>query len=374
METNYPDIAHRYDYATIQRAGAYWDRFVAKTFERIDVNGLERLASLAPDTSVVLTSDHRSHLDYVLLALTLYHANLPPRINGQPRPLAIAAGDNLFKRFGKWDFGDLIRRLGAYKIIRKPAEGEKKRVLLAQAAYTAERMDAGDWFLLFPGKGRSYSGELMPFDTGAVGLFLHAERKVERPVAYVPVSISYERSPEDRWFRGFSAYKAQNEPSWSQQALYYGRDWPMIWFQQHFNKSLGNANIAFGQPVTSTQNGTRHTKESLTELLEHEAARNLVAYPTAIFAAALQRDPTFEHVYGHVYDLQSDLRLLGAVDKVRNPHAIAFRALRFLDAPWRRFVVPRKDRYEIRRPEVIDYYANTIKHHIAKCHVPTLQS
>lgn len=374
METKYPDIAHRYDYATIQRTGAYWDRFFAKTFDSINVNGLERLASIPPETSVVLASDHRSHLDYVFLAWTLYHANLPTRINGQPRPMAIAAGDNLFKRFGKWDFGDLISRLGAYKIIRKPNNGEQKRVLLAQAGYTAERMDAGDWFLLFPGKGRSYSGEMMQFDTGAVGLFLHAERKVERPVVYVPVSISYERVPEDRWFSGFAKYKAQKDPSWFQKARYYGHDWPMIWLQQHFPKSLGNVTLSFGRPVMSAQECKRHTKESLTELLEHEAGKNIVAYPTAIFAAALKRDPSFERIYGHIYDIQSDLRLLNATDKVLNPHAIAFRALRFLDAPWRRFVVRRHDRFDVRRNDVIDYYANTIKHHLSKCHVPTLQS
>lgn len=370
MQTQYPHIAHAYDPETVERYGRFATQYFSKTIDGgwPRVFGLENLLSIPPDASVVLASVHKSHIDYLLLPVILNHSGLPqPLPDGNLRPVAIAAGDNLFGRIGKWDFGRMLRNAGAYKIIRQASAEQRRRVLEDQQNYTVERVGAGDWFIIFPERGRSYTGEIKRFDTASIGMFLRAETTTQRPVRFVPVSISYERVAEDKFFPILDKHRKRRD------LAYYSLDLPMIFAQQYLAQlnphPLGHVIVRFGKPIASEEfpDSKKCRKDQLTARLEKDCRSLTKALPTALFATALTETQDRKEAFKRIMHYQTGLDLIDAVWGPDNPRSIAERAMRFFDRPFRRFVKDDGDSYIVLRQDVIAYYANTIKHLTDKC-------
>ena len=207
MEYSY-DIAHEYDQKCMDYLYGLFTKYLRRTLEHISVRGLDNLRKIPDEFSVVLFANHASHLDYIEIPYAILHAGIFLERPSGKRPIAIAAGDNLFKRFGKWNFDKLVRRAGGYKIIRKPEPEKLVSITKTQIRYLGDRIDAGDWHLVFAQRGRSYTGEIKNYDPSAIGVFQKAERHAERKVVYVPVTVSNERVAEDRWFRAFNKYRS----------------------------------------------------------------------------------------------------------------------------------------------------------------------
>ncbi len=361
-------IEHNYDQSVIDGMHAKFLRYFRSTLDSGEptVLGLENLLSIPQDTSAVLVSTHKSHLDYVVVPWVLQHHHIMSR----GRPLAIAAGDNLFKRIAKWNFDRLLRACGAYKIIRKPEPGTRIATTGEQLKYTSERMEARDWFLVFPEKdaddkrGRSYTGKVLPFEPAALGMFQRAERRAGRKAAYVPTTIGYERVPEDRWFTAFANYKSSQ--SGIKKLLYDALDWPLIMAQQYigiWNKPIGQIVIRFGTPVTSLEGDEQLSKEEFALKMEKECKSLVTAFPTNIMAAALKQDQNPTTLPLTIKKIQAQLHECGAVPQVRTSEEIIERASMFLNAPFRRFIKNRT-LYEINRKDVVNYYNNCIAHYL----------
>lgn len=370
MQTQYPHIAHTYDPETIEHGNRFATRFFSRTIEGgwPRVFGLEHLLSIPADASVVLASVHKSHADYLIEPVVLNHSGLPlPLPDGSARPVAVAAGDNLFKRVGKWDFDRMLRKAGAYKIIRQASIEQRRRILEDQQNYTVERVEAGDWFVLFPERGRSYTGEIKRFDTASIGMFLGAEIITKRPVRFVPVGISYERVAEDRFFPILDKHRKRRD------LAYYALDWPMIFAQQylhHLNPHpFGHVVVRFGKPIASEEfpDSKKGRKDQLTARLEADCRSLVKALPTALFATALTETQNKKEALKRIRHYHTGLDMIDATWGPDNPRGIAERAMRFFDRPFRRFVRDDGDSYTILRPDVIAYYANTIKHLTDKC-------
>ncbi len=355
----FTEIAHNYDQKVIDKFYIGFSRYFRRTLDTgaPTVQGLENLLSIPADTSVVLVSTHKSHLDYVVVPWILKHHQTPKG----DRPLAIAAGDNLFKRIAKWDFNKILRKAGGYKIIRNPEPSKKLSTTKTLLKYTAERMGEGDWFLIFPEKGRSYTGEVLPFDPAALDIFQKAEKHAGRQVFYVPLSISYERVPEDRWFTSFAKYKSSQ--SSFKKLLYYALDWPLIAAQQYSgvgNRPIGNITVRFGKPITNAENGLLH-KEAFAEKLENECKSLVTAFSTNIICASfLQGNP--ENVGFNIVKVYDLLKQRGALAENLKFDEIVPRAARFLDAPFRRFFQTGLA-YGFARKDIMEYYNNCIAHY-----------
>lgn len=353
------DIAHEHDQKFVDELNEVFTRYLKRTAEfPLRVKGIENIDRIPDECSVVFFSNHRSQLDYVVIPWVLYHGNVFSRRPGGKRPIAIAAGDNLFKRFGKWNFDKLVRKAGGYKIIRKPDPARIASITKTQIRYLGDRMNAGDWHLVFPERQRSYTGNLGPYDPNAIGVFQKAAKNSTRKVVFVPTTISNERTPEDRWFRAFSKYKHSNFRI--KKAVYYALDWPLIYLQQYMNlfceKPLGQISIGFGQPILCDG---KQDRKDLTSRIEAECKSMVKAYPTNILSAALARTPDPEKVPEMIMQIQEKLIEQGAISEILAPEEIRARASRFLNAPFRRFF---SEDYQIRRGDIIRYYNNSIKH------------
>jgi 1-acyl-sn-glycerol-3-phosphate acyltransferase len=363
----YTGIGHDYDQKVIDRLYVTFSRYFKRTLDTKEpaVKGLENLLSIPKDASAVIVSTHKSQLDYCVVPWVLRHHNAKPA----DKPLAIAAGDNLFKKFLKWDFDRILRKAGGYKIIRKPEEGKRMSTIETLLKYTTERMHAGDWFLIFPERGRSYTGEVITFDSAALGLFQKAEKRAGRKVVYVPTAIGYERVPEDRWFTSFQKYKSS--PTKLGKLLYYAFDWPLIMAQQYFDffsKSIGQIEIRFGKPMESSDEGKLLHKEVFTNRVE-EACKSLVpAFSTNIICAAFMQDDP-RRVGENLVKIYDELALRDALAHKIEFDDIIPRAARFFNAPLRRFFQTGLA-YGFARKDIMEYYNNCIAHYFTQQEAP----
>ncbi len=353
-------IGHKYDQSVIDMMYVKSSRYFRRTLDsgKPKVLGLENLLDIPQDTSVVLVSTHKSHLDYVVVPWALKEHQNP---KGE-RPLAIAAGDNLFKRIAKWNFDKFLRTCGAYKIIRNPEPGTRIATTGTQLKYTAERMEAADWFLMFAECARSYTGKVMPFDPAALGIFQRAERKSGRKTVYVPTVIGYERVPEDRWFTTFAKCKSSLSPI--KKFLYYALDWPLIMAQQYngiWNKPIGQIVIRFGKPHTSSEEGQPLSKEDFAMRMEKACKSMVPAFSTNILATALLQSENPAQLGKKIAKVYNHLNQRGVIANPGEEDHIS-RAARFLSAPLRNFFHI-GDAYGIGRMDIIEYYRNCIAHH-----------
>lgn len=162
------------------------DRLVRRVYSRIDVDprGVERLREAARRGNVVLVPCHKSHVDYLVLSWVL-------RKHLLELPL-VAAGENL----AFFPVGELLRRGGAF-FIRRGSKADRVYAAVVDAYLRRLLVDGWPIELYFEG-GRSRTGKLLPPMLGLLNLLVEAAcSAVERPVSFVPVSISYERIMED---------------------------------------------------------------------------------------------------------------------------------------------------------------------------------
>ena len=154
-----------------------------RIYERMRVNGLERITGLAETHTLIYLPSHRSHMDYLLLSLLLLDRGLMiPHI---------AAGSNLNLPL----VGGLLRRGGAFFMRRSFREDPIYAAVLSEYLYEVYRR--GHCVEFFPEGGRSRTGRLLPARLGLLKMTLeHSGRSLPRPIALVPVYLGYEKLME----------------------------------------------------------------------------------------------------------------------------------------------------------------------------------
>src|SRR3982751_573282 len=128
---------------------------------------------------VVYTSNHKSHIDYLVEPIVLDDSGV--------RPPLIAAGINLF--------GGPLGLIHKYVTGAIPIRRNTKdpAYLITLKAYVAEMLKKHDLFF-YPEGGRSYSGELKAAKTGLFNAALGAERP---HLVIIPVAVAYDLVLED---------------------------------------------------------------------------------------------------------------------------------------------------------------------------------
>ena len=159
---------------------------VRQIYTSIDVDpiGIERVREAAKRGGVVFLPSHKSHVDYLILSYVLRRHLLE-------LPL-IASGDNL----AFFPVGALLRRGGAF-FIRRSFKGDKLYAAVVDAY--VRRLIRDGWAIeFFLEGGRSRTGKLLPPQLGLLNLVVDAAlAQPDHPLAFVPISIVYERTMDE---------------------------------------------------------------------------------------------------------------------------------------------------------------------------------
>ncbi len=204
------------------------DAMVRRSFSGVDVEptSVERLREAARRGTVVLLPSHKSHVDYVVLSYVL-------RKNLLELPI-VAAGDNL----AFFPVGEILRRGGAF-FIRRDFRGDRLYAAIVDA-YVRKLLRDGWAIEFYLEGGRSRTGKLLTPKVGLLNLVVDAALSLEgRPVAFIPVSIGYERMMEDfELAQEKAGAKKQRESARSLLAV-----------ADALGDPYGRVSVCFGEPI-----------------------------------------------------------------------------------------------------------------------------
>jgi len=283
---------------------------------------------------VVYTSNHRSHLDYLIEPIVLDDAGV--------RPPLIAAGINLFGG----PLGLLHRHVtGAIPIRRNTKD---PAYLITLKAYVSEMLRKHDLFL-YPEGGRSYSGELKQGKTGLIHAALSAEQS---NIVILPVAISYDLVLEDHILARQGVKKTQRP---------FSRE-----FAEMVRHAVGYRTrvfVTFGSPipVSGVDSESKADVLALTKLVRTRIGELYKVLPTALVSAAMRPSITKRDLEARVdrlIDTLAERRANLAVRSGREAIEQAAEALELRGI----LVHERGGRFRVRSRSVLRYYARSIKH------------
>ena len=166
------------------RLGTLISRRVARLLYRVRLAASDEaaLAAVTPDSTVVFLMNHRSNMDYVLVAY----------LASDRTALSYAVGE--WARI--WPLQTLIRATGAYFVRRNSRDPLYRRVL---ERYIQMATAAGVTQAVYPEGGLTRDGRLRPPKLGLLGYMLRTfDPEGERDLVFIPVGINYDRTLEDR--------------------------------------------------------------------------------------------------------------------------------------------------------------------------------
>jgi glycerol-3-phosphate O-acyltransferase len=140
------------------------------------------LRGLNPEASVVFVMNHRSNVDYILVA----------HLARKRVALSYAVGE-----WAKvWPIQQLVRSLGAYFVRRGSGNELYRRVL---ERYVQIAVEGGAVQAIFPEGGLSRDGLLRQPKIGLLDYMLRSfDIRAGRDIVFVPVAMNYDRVLEDR--------------------------------------------------------------------------------------------------------------------------------------------------------------------------------
>ena len=200
----------------------FWHRF----YSEIVVTNHEYLKTLALTHELVYVPCHRSHIDYMLLSYLIHSEGLAIPY--------VAAGKNLDMPV----IGRIFRGGGAF-FIRRSFKGNKLYTA-ALHEYLASLLTLGMPIEYFIEGGRSRSGRLLKPRVGILSMTIRGflEYK-QRPVAFVPVYIGYEKLLESK------AYTAELAGSDKKSETLFGSIRAIVNIRGHYGRVYAN----FAEPV-----------------------------------------------------------------------------------------------------------------------------
>ena len=166
------------------RIGYYLARRTAQLLYRVRLgySDDEALSRIEPDASVVFVMNHRSNMDYVIVAY----------LAASRSALSYAVGE--WARI--WPLQALIRSLGAY-FVRRRSDNPLYRQVLAR--YVQAATAGGVVQAIYPEGNLSRDGRLRRPRLGLISYMVSAfDPKGERDLVFIPVGINYDRVLEDR--------------------------------------------------------------------------------------------------------------------------------------------------------------------------------
>lgn len=246
------------------------------------------LGRVDPGSSIVFVMNHRSNMDYVLVAYLV----------AERTALSYAVGE--WARI--WPLQQLIRAMGAYFIRRNSRDPLYRKVV---ERYVQMATEAGVVQAIFPEGGLTKDGRLGPPKLGLLDYMLRAfDPKGRRDLVFIPVGINYDRVFEDRTQLAALAPEApkrsRTHAAWTSVAFLarnLGQMAARRWYR------FGYACVNFGTPVSMrdwveregidfasmTKDGRAPAVAKLASHLMNEVGRVVPALPVALVATVLLR-------------------------------------------------------------------------------------
>ncbi|MBE0569902.1 MAG: 1-acyl-sn-glycerol-3-phosphate acyltransferase [Deltaproteobacteria bacterium] len=166
------------------RIGYWLARRTARALYRVRVGFTdeEGLAGVDPSASVVFVMNHRSNMDYILVAY----------LAATRTALSYAVGE--WARI--WPLQGLVRSLGAY-FIRRDSRDPLYRLVLER--YVAMATEGGVVQAIYPEGGLTKDGAMRPPRLGLIDYMTRSfDPNGARDIVFIPVGINYDRTFEDR--------------------------------------------------------------------------------------------------------------------------------------------------------------------------------
>lgn len=219
------------------RAGYWLARKLVRLLYRVRITYAdgEALANLPPDATVVFVMNHRSNMDYVLVAY----------LAAGQTALSYAVGE--WARV--WPLQTLIRAMGAYFIRRDSKNPLYRRVL---ESYVHMAIEGGIPQAVYPEGGLTRDGRLRAPKLGLIDYMTKRfDMRHGRDIYFVPVGINYDRVLEDRSLLRSLDSAAQRRGAI--QAMGVALGFLLRNLTQMMRKRwrrFGYASVTFGQPVS----------------------------------------------------------------------------------------------------------------------------
>jgi glycerol-3-phosphate O-acyltransferase len=334
---------------------------------RIGITGDEQFSSVDPESTVVFVINHRSNMDYVLVAF----------LAAEKTTLSYAVGE-----WAKiWPLQTLIRAMGAFFVRRNSSDPLYRRVL---ERYVHMATKEGVCQAVFLEGGLSRDGRLRQPKLGFLDYMLRSYDPVkDRDIVFIPVGVNYDRTLEDRSLLRELDPGAEKRSSWFVIKTTCGFIWKsLILMILSRWQRFGYAYVNFGNPISVRQYGKENSLdfkklERRARFLEvenlagrlMEAIKQVVpVLPVSLVATVLlesdQKGMRAFEVQTRVNRLIADLQDEGAHVYVspRQPVESILNALNMLVL--RRLVQESQGIYRTIPAEsgVLSYYANAIAH------------
>ena len=142
----------------------------------------EGMANIEPDSTVIFVMNHRSNMDYILVAF----------LAAERTALSYAVGE--WARI--WPLQALIRAMGAF-FVRRDSGNPLYRLVLERYIHMATKEGVGQ--AVFIEGGLSRDGRLRKPKLGLLDYMLRGfDFEQDRDIVFIPVGINYDRTLEDR--------------------------------------------------------------------------------------------------------------------------------------------------------------------------------
>ena len=209
--------------------------FFARTYRRVSIKGIDKVRVLAKDYQTVFVPCHRSHMDYVLMSWMLHNQGLMiPHI---------VAGDNLNAPV----LGRFLKKGGAVFMRRSFYDDPLYGLLFKN--YIKNLHANGHALEYFVEGGRSRTGRLLPPKGGMLSITLEAcLQKNVKPIALVPVWISYDKLVESR------SYAKQLTDNKKAPESLFG----FVQSLKQFRGDFGDAVVSFADPILLGDNVSKY--------------------------------------------------------------------------------------------------------------------
>ena len=260
---------------------------------RLGYSAEDKLANIDKNASIVLVMNHRSNVDYILVAYLAM----------QQTALSYAVGE-----WAKvWPLEPLIKSLGAYFVRRGSGNPLYRRVL---ERYVQMAVDGGVVQAVFPEGGLSRDGN---FRKPKIGLLDYMLRNYDpdgaRDIVFVPVGLNYDRVLEDKNLLSENNPHAEKRSGrkvvFTTLGFVFKNFWLMLrrkWFR------FGYAAANFGEPFSLKEylklNEWKPKELSREDRIEHvqDLAENLIeqiaavvpVLPSSLVATVVLQQPNKE--------------------------------------------------------------------------------
>jgi len=217
------------------RIGYGLARMLARAFYRVRLGWMDEkaLAAVGNDATVIFVMNHRSNMDYVLVAF----------LAAERTALSYAVGE--WARI--WPLQSLIKSMGAYFVRRNSNNPLYRRVL---ERYVHMATEAGVAQAVYPEGNLTRDGKLSAPRTGLLDYMLKSfDPKGPRDVVFVPVGINYDRVLEDRTQLAAGDKSVKRAPALRTTLKFFGHQLGLVlrgrWVR------FGYACVNFGTPVST---------------------------------------------------------------------------------------------------------------------------